>query len=110
MTTTRVAIALLLAASLPLSAGLPLTAGAQTKSITLPPDHPYGDLKAGPGKDVTEHACRSCHSTDYVVRQPRGDVKQWEGVVTKMINVYGANIGAEDAKAIVQYLTTQYGK
>jgi sulfite dehydrogenase (cytochrome) subunit B len=104
MTTTRVAIAVLLAA------GLPLAAGAQTRSITLPPDHPYGDLKAGPGKDATERACRSCHSTDYVVRQPRGDVKQWEGVVTKMINVYGANIGADEAKAIAQYLATQYGK
>jgi cytochrome c5 len=91
-------------------AALPLAAGAQTRSIVLPPDHPYGDLKVGPGVDVTERACRACHSTDYVVMQPAGDARQWEGVVTKMIKVYGANISAEDAQAIARYLTTHYGK
>jgi cytochrome c5 len=103
MRTNPAVVALLLA-------GLPFTATAQPKSITLPPDHPYGALKQAPGKDVTERACRNCHSTDYVVMQPPGDARQWEGVVAKMINVYGAGISAEDAKAITQYLTTQYGK
>ena len=88
----------------------PLAAGAQTKSISLPLDHAYSELKPGAGADVTGRACRSCHSTDYVVTQPRGDAKQWEGVVAKMIGVYGANITPDDAKAIVQYLATQYGK
>jgi cytochrome c5 len=104
LTTIRVALVLLVLA------GLPLVAGAQSRSITLPPDHPYGDLKAGPGQDVTERACRNCHSTDYVVMQPPGDARQWEGVVTKMIKVYGANISAEEARTITQYLTTQYGR
>ncbi len=104
LATLRAALALLVLA------GLPLVAGAQSRTITLPPDHPYGDLKAAPGQDVTERACRNCHSTDYVVMQPHGDVRQWEGVVTKMIKVYGASISAEDAKAITQYLTTQYGR
>jgi sulfite dehydrogenase (cytochrome) subunit B len=89
---------------------LPLAARAQTRSIVLPPDHPYGDLRAGPGADVTERACRACHSTDYVVMQPPGDARQWEGVVTKMIKVYGASISAEDAHTIARYLTTHYGK
>src|SRR5690349_4396089 len=88
---------------------VPLVAAAQTKTITLPPDHVYGELKPGPGAEVTARACRACHSTDYVVMQPRGDAKQWEGVVTKMIGVYGANIAPEDARAIVQYLAAQYG-
>jgi cytochrome c5 len=104
LTTIRVTLVLLVLA------GLPLVAGAQSRSITLPPDHPYGDLKAGPGQDVTERACRNCHSTDYVVMQPPGDARQWEGVVTKMIKVYGANISAEEARTITQYLTTQYGR
>jgi len=104
LTTIRVALVLLVLA------GRPLVAGAQSRSITLPPDHPYGDLKAGPGQDVTERACRNCHSTDYVVMQPPGDARQWEGVVTKMIKVYGANISAEEARTITQYLTTQYGR
>jgi sulfite dehydrogenase (cytochrome) subunit B len=89
---------------------LPLAAPAQTRSITLPLDHAYADLKPGAGADVTQRACRSCHSTDYIVMQPRGDARQWEGVVTKMISVFGANIGPEDARTIVQYLSTQYGK
>ena len=89
---------------------LPLAAAAETKTITLPPDHPYGDLKPGPGVEVAQRACRSCHSTDYVVMQPRGDAKQWEAVVTKMIKVFGASISDEDAKAIVRYLSTAYGK
>ena len=41
--------------------------------------------------------------------QPRGDAKQWEGVVTKMIKVFGAPVSDQDAKAIVEYLATQYG-
>src|ERR1700747_2521662 len=104
MTTPRLALltALLLA--------WPLAVAAQTKSITLPLDHAYGELKPGPGADVTARTCRSCHSTDYIVMQPRGDAKQWEGVVAKMMGVYGANIAPEDAKAIAQYLATQYGK
>ena len=87
----------------------PLAAAAQTKTITLPLDHAYGELKPGPGAEVTARTCRSCHSTDYVVMQPRGDAKQWEGVVAKMIGVFGASIAPEDAKAIVQYLAAQYG-
>ncbi len=89
---------------------LPLTAAAQTKAITLPPDHAYGDLTPGPGVELAQRACRSCHSTDYIVMQPRGDAKQWEAVVTKMIKVFGASISDEDAKAIVRYLSTAYGK
>src|SRR5207244_2669513 len=87
-----------------------LAAAAQLKTITLPPDHPYGDLKPGPGVEVTQRACRACHSTDYIVMQPRGDARQWEAVLTKMIKVFGASISDEDAKAIVGYLSTVYGK
>ena len=89
---------------------LPIVAAGQTKSITLPPDHAYGDLRPGPGVVVAQRACRTCHSTDYVVMQPRGGAAQWDGVVKKMINDFGATITPEDAKAIVQYLSTEYGK
>jgi cytochrome c5 len=89
---------------------LPLAALAQTRTITLPPDHAHGDLKPGPGVDVAQRACRACHSTDYIVMQPRGDARQWEAVVTKMIKVFGAAISDEEAKTIVRYLSTVYGK
>lgn len=98
------------AAVLAVVLAVPLTATGQGKSITLPLDHAYADLKPGPGAEVTARTCRSCHSTDYIVMQPRGDARQWEGVVTKMIGVFGANIPPDDAKAIAQYLTTHYGR
>lgn len=78
-----------------------------TVTITLPPDH--GTLRPGPGMEVTERACRMCHSLDYIVMQPRGGEAQWRGVVTKMIKVFGAPIPEDEARAIVQYLSAEYG-
>lgn len=77
-----------------------------TVTITLPPDH--GTLRPGPGMEVTERACRMCHSLDYIVMQPRGGEAQWRGVVTKMIKVFGAPIPEDEARAIVQYLSAEY--
>jgi hypothetical protein len=45
---------------------------------------------------VTQTQCQLCHSTDYIVMQPPGDAKQWEGVVTKMIKVFGAPLSEAD--------------
>ena len=83
--------------------------GAGAEQITLPPDHPDGTLKPGPGVEVTQQHCVLCHSTDYIVRQPRGDQKQWDGVVTKMIKVFGAPVSDADAKVIGEYLARTYG-
>src|SRR6266446_8900031 len=85
-------------------------AAAQEKTIKLPADSDYGRLKPATHSDLAQTQCQFCHSTDYIVMQPPGDAKQWEGVVTKMIKVYGANISAEEARTITQYLTTQYGR
>ncbi len=41
--------------------------------------------------------------------QPRGDAKQWQAVITKMITVYGAAISEQDMKAIVDYLASAHG-
>jgi len=84
-------------------------AGAQEKTITLPADHDYGKLKLATHSDLAQAQCQFCHSTDYIVMQPPGDAKQWEGVVTKMIKVYGAPLSEADAKAIADYLTKNYG-
>jgi sulfite dehydrogenase (cytochrome) subunit B len=85
------------------------TVAAQGKKIPMPPDNAYATLKPGAGVEVAQRQCMACHSTDYVVMQPRGNAKQWDGVVTKMIKVFGAPINDADAKAIVEYLATQYG-
>lgn len=78
--------------------------------ITLPPDHPFGTLKPGPGADVTQRNCVLCHSTDYIVMQPRGDAKQWGAVVTKMITIFGAPVNDTDAQTIKDYLAHAYAK
>jgi len=88
---------------------LALAAGAQEKTIALPPDNDYARLAPAPGSETAQQQCQLCHSTDYIVMQPRGDAKQWQGVVTKMITVFGARISEPDAKAITEYLATAYG-
>jgi hypothetical protein len=82
---------------------------AQTTSIQLPRDNPVSQLKAGTGDDVVRRNCVPCHSTDYIVRQPRFDRQRWDGEVKKMITTYGARISDADAKVIVEYLAKQYG-
>jgi sulfite dehydrogenase (cytochrome) subunit B len=69
------------------------------------------DLKDAPGRAQVEANCGSCHSLDYVVmNSPFLDRNGWDGSVNKMIKVFGAPINADDAKAIVDYLNTNYGK
>ena len=67
-------------------------------------------LKAGPGKEVVETNCASCHSLDYIaMNSPFLSAKIWEAEVTKMIKVFGAPIDEADAKKIVDYLNAAYG-
>ena len=82
---------------------------AADKTIPMPADHAFATLKPGAGVEVIRQQCTPCHSTDYIVTQPRGNAKQWDGVVTKMIKVFGAPVSDQDAKTIVEYLATQYG-
>jgi len=82
---------------------------AQEKTITLLPDHEHAKLGPGRHSELAQTQCQLCHSTDYIVMQPRGDAKQWEAVVTKMVKVFGAPLSEADAKAITEYLVTTYG-
>ena len=69
------------------------------------------ELKDAPGRAQVEANCASCHSLDYVVmNSPFLDRNGWDASVTKMIKVFGAPINADDAKAIVEYLSANYGK
>ena len=68
-------------------------------------------LKDDPKRDVVVGNCVMCHSRDYIpMNSPFLDRKGWEATVTKMINVMGAPIKAEDVPQIVDYLTRHYGK
>ncbi len=87
----------------------PIVGAAEQKAITLPPDNALATLPPGPGVEVVRANCGLCHSTDYIVRQPRGDAKQWGPEVAKMIKVFGAPISPENEKTIVEYLSSAYG-
>ncbi len=67
-------------------------------------------FKPGPGADVTNANCSTCHSASYVYTQPPLTKVQWTAEVKKMKAVYGAPIADDDAAAIVDYLVAQNGK
>ncbi len=68
-------------------------------------------LKEGPGREIVETRCVSCHSLDYIeMNSPILDRKGWEASVGKMVRIMGARIDEAEVQAIVDYLTTQYGK
>ena len=93
MKTATLAFAIILAA---------LPAAAQEGGVTL---------KKGPGLDVVETNCGSCHTLDYIrMNSPFMDEKAWDASVTKMIKAFGAPIDQANVKPIVEYLAKHYGK
>jgi mono/diheme cytochrome c family protein len=88
-----------------LFAGLILlfSAAAQADEFSL-------KLKEGAGGEIVANNCAACHSLDYIVlNSPFPNRAMWQAEVAKMIKAYGADISPDDAKAIVDYLTTNYG-
>jgi sulfite dehydrogenase (cytochrome) subunit B len=69
------------------------------------------DFKEGPGLAQLQANCNSCHSLDYIVmNSPFLDRAGWDAEVTKMIKAFAAPIAADDAKAITDYLATNYAR
>ena len=67
-------------------------------------------LKPGPGLDKVEGNCGACHSLAYIpMNSPFLNADGWNAEVTKMRKAMGAPINGDDAKAIVDYLTKNYG-
>lgn len=100
--THRTRIALFAAAlALPtLAAATPLTYDLPDETATFRP---------GPGVEVAQNNCATCHSTDYINYQPsKRGAAFWNAEVAKMIKVYGAPISEEDAKTIAAYLAATY--
>ena len=61
---------------------------------------------SGPGAEAMNGNCASCHSAGMVLTQPRLTRAEWQGEVTKMMNVYKAPVDAADVPAIVDYLAS----
>jgi mono/diheme cytochrome c family protein len=67
-------------------------------------------LKPGEGGELVASRCASCHSLDYVtINAPFLSAEQWQASVAKMRN-FGAPLSDDDARAIVAYLATAYGR
>ncbi len=88
-----------------------------TASASAAPDYRLPDetatLAPGPNLEIAQTYCAACHSADYITTQPRGlpnPAAFWTGEVTKMRNVYKADIPQADTPAIVAYLVETYGK
>jgi sulfite dehydrogenase (cytochrome) subunit B len=78
--------------------------------VSIQPPAETAVLKPGPGQDVAQANCFSCHSVDYIYMQPPMTEAQWRAVVVKMKKVMGAPIADEDVDVIVKYLVSQNGK
>jgi hypothetical protein len=67
-------------------------------------------LKPDAGADLAQSNCSACHSLDYIItNSPFMSATVWDAEVKKMVNVFGASIKADDAKAITNYLVKNYG-
>jgi len=67
-------------------------------------------LKDAPGRTAVENFCGACHSLDYIrINSPFMNRMTWTAEVNKMINAFGAPIAQNDAAAIIDYLTINYG-
>lgn len=84
--------------------GLVLACGVQAGEDAI-------ELKDGSGREQVQRHCIACHSLDYIqMNSPFLDRKGWEASVGKMIKVMGARIDEAEARTIVDYLSTHYGK
>ena len=62
----------------------------------------------GPGKEILEKQCRTCHSAEMVLTQ-RKSVDEWKELVGAMID-QGAEIDDEQVPVLVEYLAKNWGK
>ena len=86
-----------------------VSVNAKPFTYTLPEE--TAAFKPGPNLEVVQGSCGACHSSDYILTQPRGakfGKDFWQAEVTKMITVFGAPIAPDDVPKIVDYLTATY--
>ena len=84
-----------------------IAASATSVRIELPPEP--GVFKEGPGADLANRQCLTCHSREYVTTQPLLGRQYWKSAVEKMQAKFGAPIPPSDVEALVTYLVTTYG-
>ena len=60
----------------------------------------------GPGKEVLEKKCSTCHAPEQVTTFGRS-AEEWHEVVVSMIDL-GAEVNEEEAKVLVEYLAKNW--
>jgi len=70
----------------------------------------YGaDEPAGNAQNIFEQKCSTCHSLGQATSQKKTS-REWERTVLRMKNANGAPVNDQDAKAIIDYLSKNYGE
>ncbi len=90
---------------------LAIVSVVSAKPVTYELPEETAAFKPGPNLDVVQGNCGACHSSDYILTQPKGakfGKEFWQAEVTKMITVFGAPIEPGDVPKIVDYLTATY--
>src|ERR671918_2479335 len=60
----------------------------------------------GPGKEILEKKCSTCHAPEQVTTFGRS-AEEWHEVVVNMIDL-GAEVNEEEAKVLVEYLAKNW--
>jgi hypothetical protein len=60
----------------------------------------------GPGKEILEKKCSTCHAPEQVTTFGRS-AEEWHEVVVNMIDL-GAEVNEEETKVLVEYLTKNW--
>ena len=60
----------------------------------------------GPGKEILEKKCSTCHAPEQVTTFGRS-TEEWHEVVVNMIDL-GAEVNEEEAKVLVEYLSKNW--
>lgn len=81
--------------------------GAADSPFTLPRE--TAALKPGAGADLATGNCLLCHSADYISTQPPLSRAQWQAIVVKMQQKFGAPVTTNQIPPIVDYLSATYG-
>lgn len=71
-------------------------------TVAMPIDE--ARFPGGAAADAINANCTACHSASMVLNQPPLTAAQWQATVTKMREVYHANIADRDVPAIMGYL------
>ena len=84
------------------------SSGQQTEGQMTESGHGNITLPEGPGKDVFQRMCLTCHPVETVL-QKRRTPAAWQNTVDDMM-ARGAKGSKSDVETVVKYLSTHYGQ